>query len=196
MGKHPHRKAKLGNIGLSNFFATGNFGKTNIAQLFFESNFKKFKLDVLLSDYETFACIAWASLMCLVFSFTGSVLDYFGFTIPYHGNLVIMAFGIVLLLELFLPVPISVTSQVINEVRDAEESDGLDITDKWWIYTHYFIFRGHPLLSRFYFLVRLAIITAVVGGLLVLFPYVWVAIVVAWLLTYYGLMKWLMFLCE
>lgn len=64
-------------------------------------------------------------------------------------------------MELFLPVPYDVVTEVIKDVKRSEKKQSLEPSEQWWIYTYYFILRNHPFLSKWVGLLRMLIIVGV-----------------------------------
>lgn len=138
---HPHRKSV--------------FSHFQIPQIFVEGSYKKFGIRPDKGDSNFLACVLFTILFgCLSMSLSSLLIIGFGVFVSDAFSLMSVALLLTIIVEILAPVPYKVAKGVIKEVISTEVRDNLNPSEKWWIYTHYFIFRNHPLLNKWMVFLR------------------------------------------
>lgn len=133
MEKYKHRKSLICNLTLYN--------------LAVESNYELFDEKPSRGDMNVGCCALLAFFIGLIV-FLVCLTLYKGY--PEHLQEVFIGFPLllILILEFLLPTPLPICDRFMRKIQDSEISDGLKPSEQFGLYLHYFVFRNHPLLSK------------------------------------------------
>lgn len=137
MKKYPHR-----------------FDLPNISILWLITECPYSKMDIEVKrcfDNMLVAALCWMTLV--VFTMIAGKLLGIGIqNLPVY-----MLAGVTLLIELFLPIPLSRYSLLYDSIHTTELEDGVEPSSWVWIYLYYIVFRNYPMLSMTKFIGRIIV---------------------------------------